>query len=444
MLSSQFRLTYTMILHVLRVSEIRVEDMMRHSFLEFDALEAQADNKEKAKTLASELQTMEDVDCYLCNIDLKEYYSGCKFLTEARRKFQNILLTHPTAIKHLAPGRVIIVKNSKHNSALGVVLKSPSGMKKKFVTSLVICEENSNASGDDKQNGPSNESHVQPIKKEALFHPEGPCGHVIEDLEAEDILGITHNKITIKPDAIIDNYKKRKLPRFSQDPPGQSTVLATQELLRLTEANPEGLETVDAVKDFHIRDMELVRQYKDMQNLDVTIGQFDCLGCSQFDDHFATFSKKMKMFEDQEHFNFLSCDDSLQLIPEYHQRIQVLQELGHISNKKTLELKGRVACEMNIHELVITELVFRNILSPLEPGEIAALLSCTVFQDRRCNEPDLTETLKQGVEKIKAIAQEIGEIQYNCQVKLPPSEFVEQYRFGLTEVVYQWAKGMVS
>ncbi|PIK56497.1 putative helicase SKI2W, partial [Apostichopus japonicus] len=182
-----------------------------------------------------------------------------------------------------------------------------------------------------------------------------------------------------------------------QDPPGQSTVLATQELLRLTEANPEGLETVDAVKDFHIDDMELVEQYKEMQNLDVTIGQFDCLGCSQFDDHFATFSKKMKMFEDQEHFNFLSCDDSLQLIPEYHQRIQVLQELGHISNKKILELKGRVACEMNIHELLITELIFRNILSPLEPGEIAALLSCTVFQDWKGSKPDLKEleTLKQ-------------------------------------------------
>lgn len=50
----------------------------------------------------------------------------------------------------------------------------------------------------------------------------------------------------------------------------------------------------------------------------------------------------------------------------------------------------------------------------------------------------------QGVEKIKEIAQQIGDIQYNCQVKIPPSEFVEQYRFGLTEVVYQWAKGMVS
>lgn len=442
MLASQFRLTYTMILHVLRVSEIRVEDMMRRSFLEFDALKAQSENKEKAKKLSEELQKMEDVDCYLCNIDLKDYYSNCKFLTEARTKLQTILLTHPAAIKSLVPGRVIIVNNAKHKHALGVVLKTPTGVKKKVVVSLVICEEvNKNVSETESKNL-QDESYIQPIKKETLFHPEGQCGHVIEDLGAEDIFAITHTKITIKPDAIIDNYNKRKIPRFSQDPPGQSTVLATQELLRLTEASPEGLETIDAVKDLHIRDLELVEQFKEMENLELTISSFECLNCSQFDNHFSKFSKKMKIFEEQQHFNFLSCDDSLQLIPEYHQRIAVLQELGHVNKDKALELKGRVACEMNNHELVITELVFRNILSPLEPTEIAALLSCMVFQEKRCNEPKLTDSLKEGVEKIKGIAEEIGEIQYNCQVKIPPSEFVEQYRFGLTEVVYQWAKGM--
>lgn len=78
----------------------------------------------------------------------------------------------------------------------------------------------------------------------------------------------------------------------------------------------------------------------------------------------------------------------------------MLQELGHINGKKALELKGRVACEMNIHELVITELVFRNILSPLEPAEIASLLSCTVFQERRCSEPELTDTLKEVCEML--------------------------------------------
>lgn len=43
-------------------------------------------------------------------------------------------------------------------------------------------------------------------------------------------------------------------------------------------------------------------------------------------------------------------------------------------------LKGRVALDMGTHELLITELVYRNLLTNLQPAEIAALLSALVFQ----------------------------------------------------------------
>lgn len=43
-------------------------------------------------------------------------------------------------------------------------------------------------------------------------------------------------------------------------------------------------------------------------------------------------------------------------------------------------MKGRVACGMGMNELIITELVFKNTLKDLQPAEVAALLSCLVFQ----------------------------------------------------------------
>lgn len=51
-----------------------------------------------------------------------------------------------------------------------------------------------------------------------------------------------------------------------------------------------------------------------------------------------------------------------------------------------MEMKGRVACEMGSHELMITELLFESAFSELEPPEVAAILSCMVFQQVRfCN-----------------------------------------------------------
>ena len=44
-----------------------------------------------------------------------------------------------------------------------------------------------------------------------------------------------------------------------------------------------------------------------------------------------------------------------------------------------MEMKGRVACEMGSHELIITELLFESAFSELEPPEVASILSCMVF-----------------------------------------------------------------
>ena len=99
---------------------------------------------------------------------------------------------------------------------------------------------------------------------------------------------------------------------------------------------------------------------------------------------------------------FLSSEESLLLIPEYRQRVevrnvvfeicgifrllvQVLKSLGFVSDRGTVMLKGRVACEIHYHEVILTELIFQNVLDEFEPQEIVALLSCFVFEQVWCH-----------------------------------------------------------
>lgn len=63
----------------------------------------------------------------------------------------------------------------------------------------------------------------------------------------------------------------------------------------------------------------------------------------------------------------------------------------------TVRLKGRVACEMGSHELMITEMVLHSILADKQPVEIAALLSCLVFQQKTRTEPVLTDVLEEVI-----------------------------------------------
>lgn len=74
---------------------------------------------------------------------------------------------------------------------------------------------------------------------------------------------------------------------------------------------------------------------------------------------------------------------------------QVLQQLGYVDSSHTVQLKGKVACEISQHELIITELVFENALTDLHPAEIAAVLSSTVFEQKNASAPNLAPCLEQ-------------------------------------------------
>ncbi|XP_071485976.1 superkiller complex protein 2-like [Diadema antillarum] len=448
-LESQFRLTYGMILNLLRVEELRVEDMMRRSFSEFATRKDTAKYRQQCRDLSQQAKQARDVDCYMCT-DLEKYYRTCKLLHELRQETQRIVLSRPAGVKALCPGRILIVKSKSHGNVLGAVLSTSGASKERKVKTLILCNPSDSAKPEANQKTASGgesskgdvELHVPPLLKEDLWRPEGQCSHVVEDLVADNIAGVTTHTIRLENNKIIDNFDKRRIPRFSNDPPSQSATLATQELLRLTEANPDGIPTLDPVRDLSIRDLELVDKFTERNHVEKTLDTFNCIRCFNFQQHYAQTCHKMKIMEDLAHYKFLLSDRSLQLLPEYHQRIKVLQQLGHIDMSKIIQLKGRVACAVSNHELLITELVFQNVLSAYEPGEIAALLSCMVFQEKRCSEPELTKKLEEGVKQIQTVAMTIGELQYQCGVKIPAEDFVEQYRFGLTQVVFEWARGM--
>lgn len=142
----------------------------------------------------------------------------------------------------------------------------------------------------------------------------------------------------------------------------------------------------------------------------------------------------------------LMSDQNLQLLPDYEQRLEVLRDLGFIDVKSRVELKGKVACEIHsADELVLTELILENTLAEFEPEEIVALLSAFVFQEKTDAEPTLTAHLETGRETIIAISERVNAFQIQHQVVLSSddaNDFASSPRFGLVEVVYEWARGM--
>ena len=72
---------------------------------------------------------------------------------------------------------------------------------------------------------------------------------------------------------------------FRDDPPSQSVSIATQELMRLIEANPSGLPGLDPIKDLHVRDISLVEQFRALQLMEEAFSKYQCIHCPNFEDH---------------------------------------------------------------------------------------------------------------------------------------------------------------
>ncbi len=94
---------------------------------------------------------------------------------------------------------------------------------------------------------------------------------------------------------------------------------------------------------------------------------------------------------------------------------------------------------------MLTELILENVLADFEPEEIVALLSAFVFQEKTDTEPTLTPHLENGRGTIINISEKVNAFQTQHQVILSSddsNDFVSRPRFGLVEVVYEWARGM--
>lgn len=435
-LQSQFRLTYTMILNLLRVEALRVTDMMRRSFSE-NHRDTQAHEK-RISELRNTLSSLPPLDTEGQLSDILSYYHTITELRITTETLQRAVLESVNGLKALSVGRVVIVNNGQHHNALGVILQVSNDAVNRTFTALIICEKgNEEAAGDDQSN-----KVLHLIYSTSLFIPEGPCSHTVQKLKLQDISAITTKTLKVIPERIIDNYNKRQQPRFRLDPPGQAISTATQELLRLAEANPNGITTLDPVNDLHLKGVDVVEGVIRQRVLQDCLKDFHCIHSPTFTEQFARVQERMSVQEELDKLLFLVSDQSLTLLPDYHQRIKVLEALQYVDSTGAVQLKGRVACQISSHELLLTELLFENTLSPLAPEESAALLSCLIFTQNTQIDPHITNTLQEGINQVLNVAQRIGELQRDCGIAQTAEDFVAQFKFGLTEVVYCWARGM--
>ena len=111
-LRSQFRLTYNMILNLLRVEALKIEEMIKRSFSE-NATQALLPEQEKqVKVSEADLAKIKREPCAICDIDLDECHAAAMAFQATTTDLHLGLVASPVGRRMLSPKRLIVYKKA--------------------------------------------------------------------------------------------------------------------------------------------------------------------------------------------------------------------------------------------------------------------------------------------------------------------------------------------
>ncbi|KAL1921783.1 uncharacterized protein VTP21DRAFT_10425 [Calcarisporiella thermophila] len=434
-LESQFRLTYNMILNLLRVEALRVEEMIKRSFSENASQRMLPEHQKLISENELSLNALPKVNCAVCKEDIYKFYDIASRITALQSSLMHTIINTTHGVKALSAGRIVVINNSIHRNCVAVILKSAMAAELEKSTDSSDSWRNEKAfycmvliDKSKLKNHNANDVAL-PFPPNYIFVPESILvGYEIICVSYTSIVAVTKYSFRLDAEVILERSDTEEMLRVQQ------------ELYEHAKNVEQNLQETDWSKIRQLNFQECLKEKESLMKK--TIG-FSCTECSDFDEHYFLVHGERLLKQRIDDLRHSLSDQNLELLPDYEQRVEVLRRLQFVDANDTVQLKGRVACEINsADELILTELIFENTLAEFDPAEIVALLSCFVFQEKNPSIPNLTPKLERGRDIILRIASHCAQIQQECGVFAHGEENLFGLNFGLVEVVHEWAKGM--
>ncbi|TKY90624.1 hypothetical protein EX895_000622 [Sporisorium graminicola] len=427
-LQSQFRLTYNMILNLLRVEALKVEEMIKRSFSENAAQKMLPDQQKKAQELEKQLAKAKHPQPPELDEQLSTFYDLCAAVVASNQSLFELALGHPQGAKNFGAGRVVVLRDEHFEFDAAVIVRQVSASE--FLVLAAVTPERKRGDLDSKagQVAPLWPPRVEPVDNAAgLVYdlrevPLSSISLVTDQTIKIDVALITAHRISAMNRAL-EALLPIRAP-FAATAPGDA-----DEPIR--EAEWTKLRRLDFQEALRARDSYSRK----------TTQHVHLLASPEFPSNYALVAHYKRLTHTLEQTLRLQSDENLELLPDYHQRVAVLKTLRYVDAlTESVLLKGRVACEVNsANELVLTELILENVLTEYEPEHLVALLSIFITQEKTDDIPVLEGKLLEGYHKILEIAERVSTVQ--LANSLASEDFAAANKIALVPVVYEWAKG---
>ncbi|XP_011708242.1 PREDICTED: superkiller viralicidic activity 2-like 2 [Wasmannia auropunctata] len=412
-INSAFHLTYNMVLNLLRVEEINPEYMLERSFFQFQ-------NQAGIPILYNKVQELSTA-YNIVNVDrydeISSYHDIREQLNRLTAQFQSFLTQPEYLVPFLQPGRLIKVKNENETFDWGIVVNFKKKNPKNPVKdkTVIVIDALLNVSKNSKKDNPI------------------PCR---ENEEGEmEVVSIMHNLIS-QISSLRLHYPKDLRPLDNR----KSVLKTIREVKRRF---PEGPPLLNPITDMHIVDQAFKDVVKKIEALEKRLYAHSLHKDPNVNVLYEQFLHKEELAAQlkQAKEEFKQAKSILQM-DELKCRKRVLRRMAYCTSADVIELKGRVACELNgADELLMTEMIFNGLFNALSVPQMVALISCFVCDEKSNEMPKSTDELSGPLRQMQDLARRIAKVSTEANLELDEDAYVDRFKPYLMDVIYAWCKG---
>lgn len=450
-LNSSYRISYNMLLNLMRVEDVDPEYLLRASFHQFQ-------KEQEAPALIAKAIEFEQKTEQICFASPEEeemvaqYYQMDHQLLVIRRNMAQILQKPEHILKFLQqPGRFLNVTINGENYGWGVL----STCKKKPISG--------SAGEAGRITAAMREQHTLEVLLECIDRhfddKEGKADD--EDLENVSLLWRADSS-QCRPVTDQDRVKRKNLinmrlfaiglehidqisavrvhvPQEISLPEARRKLSMSVAEVKRRLAQEGGIPLLDPKDDMGIHDENFHTQMKRAEVLTERMASHKLAtdyGEEQRQSLVHTYQKKTELAQQAKAYRdeARKCE-TMVMKDELKRMKRVLKKLGHVDSKGVIQTKGRTACEVNTaDELIVVEMIFAGVFSDLSVEQCVALLSCMTFDERNKDE-DATGKLKIFLSKpffkLQEIARTVVRVKVSCGIELDEDQCIDQFNPGM-------------
>eukprot|EP01083_Nonionella_stella_P311987 1114242_1 len=402
-LLSQFHVTYPMLIQLQRLEDVRATYIIHRSFMQFQTLEKIPALQHKLDKIQNNIETNY---VFENELEIEEYFLYQKALNDLYIAMIDITNKPAHILPWLNPGRLLYIAQPMLNKVIGWSVCI--NYKKMSSKDLEILQ------------------HVHKNKKLSIDY--------IVDVLTQDnrIISVQLHHIQRLSGIRLSMDKFKNLSNQSRK--SKLGLVLNECLARLDNK----LQELHPIKHLNICDEELSTIYAKIETLKKKMESrdIDDEACVQykekcdFEVEIVTIKNQMTALQNNEHIQ-----------RKLNGMKRVLRRLKMIDNN-IITMKGKVACEISCgDELILTELLFSNLLQGTTPQYMNGLMSCFVFdeviKDCKINDDVNDENYKKLKEKIVQIC----EVQKDSKLDIDSKKYIDKFGFGLMDLAVSWSKG---